>query len=293
MSGTIQAGVMGWPIAHSRSPALHGHWLQRYGIDGSYVAIPVRPEALAEALRALPEQGFAGVNLTVPHKQLALDIVDRVDPAGARIGAVNTIIVAADGTLDGTNTDAYGFIENLRQGAAGQVGAGHVGGGGLAERLDSPCVVLGAGGAARAVVVALCDAGARALRIVNRSRGNAERLAELAERCGAQADIVDWEKRASALAGAGLLVNTTTLGMQGAPPLDLALDALPGDALVHDIVYAPLETALLAAARARGNPAVDGLGMLLYQAQPAFEAWFGTRPAVDAALRNAVLAARV
>jgi shikimate dehydrogenase len=283
MSGTIRAGVMGWPIAHSRSPALHGHWLRRYSINGSYVALPVRPEDLPAALRALPEQGFVGVNLTVPHKELALAVIDRIDKTGTRIGAVNTIIVAPDGALSGTNTDAYGFIENLRLGAGGD----------LAPWLGRPAVVLGAGGAARAVVVALCDAGAAILRIVNRSRDNAERLADLARRCGGEAEIVAWEARAAALAGAGLLVNTTILGMQGAPPLDLALDALSADALVHDIVYAPLETPLLAAARARGNCVVDGLGMLLYQAQPAFEAWFGMRPAVDAALRAAVLAAKV
>lgn len=283
MSATIKAGVMGWPIGHSRSPALHGHWLERYRIDGSYVALPVRPEDLGEALRALPGDGFAGVNLTVPHKELAIDIVDRVDATGARIGAVNTIVVAADGTLDGTNTDAYGFIANLREGAGGD----------LSAWFDRPCVVLGAGGAARAVAVALCDAGARNLRIVNRTRANSERLADLVARCGGVAEIVGWDARATALDGAGLLVNTTTLGMQGAAPLDLVLDALPNDALVNDIVYAPLETALLAAARARGNPTVDGLGMLLYQAQPAFEAWFGVRPAVDADLRAAILAAPV
>ena len=283
MSGTIRAGVMGWPISHSRSPALHGHWLKRYGIDGSYVAIPVRPDDLGPALRALPGKGFAGVNLTVPHKELAMDIVDRVDTVGARIGAVNTIVVGVDGTLAGTNTDAYGFIENLRQGA----------GGSLDWWRDRPAVVLGAGGASRAVVVALCDAGLTALRLVNRTRDRTERLAELVDRCGGAAQVVDWEDRAAALDGAGLLVNSTTLGMQGAPPLDLTLDALPVDALVHDIVYAPLETGLLAAARARGNQVVDGIGMLLYQAQPAFEAWFGRRPAVDADLRAAVLAAAV
>ena len=283
MSKTIRAGVMGWPIAHSRSPALHGHWLRRHDIDGSYIPLPVRPEDLPAALRALPKQGFVGVNLTVPHKQLALDIVDRVDPVAARIGAVNTVIVAADGTLDGTNTDAYGFIANLRQGA----------GDALARYLAGPAAILGAGGAARAVVVALCDAGVREIRLVNRTRANAEPLAELARQSGADVVLIAWDVRADALAGAGMLVNTTTLGMQGAPPLDLALDALPGAALVHDIVYAPLITPLLAAAQARGNPIVDGLGMLLFQAQPAFEAWFGIRPSVDADLRAAVLAARV
>lgn len=283
MSATIKAGVMGWPISHSRSPALHGHWLRRHGIDGSYVALPVRPENLGEALRALPGDGFAGVNLTVPHKELAMAIVDRADATGKRIGAVNTIIVAADGSLDGTNTDAYGFIENLRDGAGGTLDAW----------LGRPAVILGAGGAARAVAVALCDAGAREIRIVNRTRANSEKLAELVDSCAAMAEIIAWEARAAALDGAGVLVNTTTLGMQGAPPLELALDALPHNALVNDIVYAPLETPLLAAARTRGNTVVDGLGMLLYQAQPAFEAWFGVRPAVDAELRAAVLAAKV
>jgi shikimate dehydrogenase len=280
MTATIRAGVMGWPVAHSRSPALHGHWLQRYGIDGSYVAIPVKPEDLPVALRDLPRQGFAGVNLTVPHKEPAAGIVDRLDDDATRIGAVNTVIAESDGTLSGRNTDAYGFIENLRNGAAGDNSA---------ARFDRPVVILGAGGAARAVVVALCDAGAGEIRIVNRTSGNAERLAALVTRCGGMPALFDWTRRAAALDGAGLLVNTTTLGMQGAPPLDLVLDALPADALVNDIVYAPLETPLLAAARARGNAVVDGLGMLLYQAQPAFEAWFGVRPEVDAALRAAVL----
>ncbi len=281
MSGTIRAGVMGWPIAHSRSPALHGHWLERHGIDGSYVAIPVRPEDLAAALRELPDKEFAGVNLTVPHKEPALDIVDTVDGVAARIGAVNTVIVRADRTLFGTNTDSYGFIENLRGGVGRD----------LSAWTAHPAAVLGAGGAARAVVVALCDAGVTELRIVNRTRTNAERLAELVSSCGARAVIVDWQDRAEALRGAGILVNTTTLGMQGAPPLDLVLDALPGEALVNDIVYAPLETTLLATARRRGNPVVDGLGMLLYQAQAGFEAWFGVRPEVDDDLRAAVLAA--
>lgn len=283
MTRTIRAGVMGWPVAHSRSPALHGHWLKRHGIDGSYVAIPVKPEELASALRDLPRRGFAGVNLTVPHKEMAIDLVDAVDSIAARIGAVNTIIVGADGDLAGTNTDAYGFIENLRHGADG----------GLAAAVQRPVVVLGAGGAARAVVVALFDEGVTEIRIVNRTRANAERLAELVTRCGATAAIFDWASRAAALDGAGLLVNTTTLGMDGAPPLELALDDLPDDALVNDIVYAPLETELLAAARARGNSVVDGLGMLLWQAQPGFEAWFGVRPEIDDELRAAVLAAKV
>jgi shikimate dehydrogenase len=283
MSSTIRAGVMGWPIAHSRSPALHGHWLGRYRIDGSYVVIPVRPEHLERALRALPPDGFAGVNLTVPHKELAVDFVDTIDEVASRIGAVNTVIVRPDGSLAGTNTDAYGFIENLRGAAAGDISAW----------FDRPAVILGAGGAARAVAVALCDAGAAHIRIVNRTRANAERLCDLVMRCGGTAEILDWNGRAAALADSGLLINTTTLGMQGAPPLDLSLEALPEDALVNDIVYVPFETALLVAARRRGNPVVDGLGMLLWQAQPGFEAWFGVRPEVDDELRSAVLAAVV
>lgn len=269
-----KAGVMGWPVSHSRSPALHNFWIARYGIDGAYLPLPVRPEQIEQALRALPVLGFAGCNLTIPHKEAALAMVDRSDASARRIGAVNTVVVAPDGTLDGSNTDAFGFIENLRSSiprwnpAAG------------------PAAVLGAGGAGRAVLAALQDAGVPEIRLLNRNRARAEGLAA---EFGGAVTMRPWEERAEALAGAALLVNTTSLGMKGAEPLDLTLDLLPPEAVVNDIVYVPLETPLLAAARRRGNRVVDGLGMLLHQARPGFAAWFGVEPEVTPALRAAIL----
>jgi shikimate dehydrogenase len=269
------AGIMGWPVAHSRSPALHGFWLERHGIDGAYVPMAVRPGDLAPALRALPVLGFAGCNLTLPHKEAALRIVDHVDPLASSIGAVNTIIVRADRSLEGQNSDAFGFIENLRDALPGW----------SASR--GPAAVVGAGGAARAILAALLEDGAPEIRLVNRT---AARAAALAAEFGAAVLPVSWQKRSEALAGAALLVNATNQGMAGMAPLDLTLDALPLDAIVHDIVYVPIETPLLVAARQRGNPVVDGLGMLLHQARPGFAAWFGVMPAVTPALRAAVLA---
>ena len=269
------AGVVGWPVAHSRSPRLHGFWLEKHGIDGAYVPIAVRPENLATALRALPLLGFSGVNVTVPHKEAALAAVDRASDAARRIGAVNTIVIDADGRLEGSNTDGFGFLENLAAALPGW------------RASDGAAVLLGAGGAARAVAAALVDGGAPEIRLVNRTP---ERARRLAAEIGGPFRIVAWSERAAALADAALLVNATTLGMAGQPPLDLALSALPGDAVVNDIVYAPLETPLLAAARARGNRVVDGLGMLLHQARPGFAAWFGVAPQVTAALRDFVLA---
>ena len=276
LSGNARlAGVIGWPIAHSRSPRLHGYWLERYGIDGAYLPFAVRPERLAPALTALPALGLSGINVTLPHKEAALGRCARVTEAARRIGAVNTIVVTEDGELEGSNTDAFGFLAHL---AASQPGF----------RLDSgPAVLLGAGGAARAIAVALLDAGAPELRLVNRTKARAERLAAA---LGPRVRLVDWAERGTALAGAALLVNSTTLGMTGQPPLDLDLAALPRAAVVYDIVYVPLETPLLAAARARGHAVVDGLGMLLHQARPGFAAWFGREPEVDAALRDFVLA---
>ncbi|MGE0745750.1 MAG: shikimate dehydrogenase [Rhodospirillales bacterium] len=267
------AGVMGWPVAHSRSPRLHNHWLERYGIDGVYVPLPVRPEDFATAARLLPRIGFAGANVTVPHKEAAFAAADRCDPIARRIGAVNTLVVDGD-VLLGHNTDAFGFIESLRADVPDWRGA------------DGPAAVIGAGGAARAVCVALQDAGVPEIRVVNRTRA---RAAALVAALGAPLVAVDWADRTTALADAALLVNTTTLGMAGQPPLDLALDRLPVSAVVNDIVYVPLETPLLAAARARGNAVVDGLGMLLHQARPGFAAWFGRMPDVDAELRRFVL----
>lgn len=271
----IRAGVMAWPVAHSRSPAVHGFWLRHYGLAGEYVLLPVAPERLDAALRALPGDGFAGCNLTLPHKERALGIVDRADATALRIGAVNTVIVAKDGALEGRNTDAFGFHANLAAGLPGWRAAA------------GPAVVLGAGGAARAVVAALIDQGAPEIRLANRHRA---RAAALAEALGGPVTVVDWEQREAALEDAALLVNATSLGQSGQPPLLLALERLPPTAVVNDIVYVPLETPLLAAARARGNPAVDGLGMLLHQARPAFAAWFGVMPEVTPELRRHVLA---
>jgi shikimate dehydrogenase len=269
------AGVIGWPIAHSRSPRLHGFWLERYGIDGAYLPFAVKPENLAAALAALPALGLHGINVTLPHKEAVLRLCARVSDAARRIGAVNTIVLGEDGALEGSNTDAFGFLAHL---TASQPG----------YRADSgPAVLLGAGGAARAIAVALLDAGVPELRLVNRSRGRAEALVAA---LGRGVTLVDWSERAEALAGAALLVNSTTLGMTGQPPLELELAALPRSAVVDDIVYVPLETPLLAAARARGNAVVDGLGMLLHQARPGFAAWFGREPEVDQALRDFVLA---
>ncbi len=267
------AGVIGWPVAQSRSPVLHGHWLSQYGIRGAYLPLPVKPEALPDAVRGLRALGFSGCNVTIPHKLSMLKLVDRVDPVAARIGAVNTLVISDDGTLSGFNTDAYGFLASLRDVLAGwKSGAG-------------PVVVLGAGGAARAVVVALLDDGAREIRLINRTR---ERAQELSRIDPARVKVEDWDRRAAALEGAALLVNTTSQGMVGYPPLDIALDALPKASAVCDIVYNPLETPLLGAARKRGNTAIDGLGMLLHQAVPAFEAFYGKRPQVSNELRRAV-----
>jgi len=274
-----RAGVMGWPVDHSLSPRVHGFWLQNYAIDGEYLRIPVDPEQLSANLRRLKGEGYVGCNITVPHKEAALALVDDVDPLAQRIGAVNTIIIGKDGKLYGTNTDGFGFLENLRQGYPGfDVRAG-------------PAVVLGAGGAARAVVAALLDAGAPEIRLFNRTKSRAENLANSPIAQGSdKIKVGDWQNRATGLSQASLLVNTTTLGMRSQRPLEIDLTHLPVQALVTDIVYTPLITDLLARAMARGNPVVDGLGMLLHQARPGFKAWFGRLPEVTAALRTYVLA---
>jgi shikimate dehydrogenase len=272
---TRLAGVMGWPVAHSLSPRLHGHWLLRYGIDGVYLPLPVPPERLEQALSALPALGFAGVNLTIPHKETAVSVMDRLSPMAERIGAVNTVVVETDGTLSGDNTDGFGFIAALSESE-------------VSWRAEAgPAVLLGAGGAARAVAVALLEAGCPEVRLLNRTP---ERARALADALGDAVDAVDWGARSAALDGAALLVNTTSLGMRGQPPLVLTLDALPRTALVTDVVYTPLITPLLAIAQARGNPVVDGLGMLLHQARPGFRAWFGVDPKVDDDLRAVVAA---
>ena len=265
------AGVIGWPVAHSLSPRLHGHWLETLEIDGAYVPLPVHPEDLAAVLGALPRMGFAGVNLTLPHKRAALALLDEVTPEARRIGAVNTVVFGAEGRSRGSNTDAFGFIASLRQECPGFSAA------------RGPAVMLGAGGAARAVAAALVDDGAPELRVVARST---ERAEALAHDIGGPIAVHPWAEAAAALADAAVLVNTTTLGMEGQPPLALDLAALPVEALVTDVVYVPRLTDLLVRARARGNHVVGGLGMLLHQARPGFAAWFGVDPPVTPALRQ-------
>jgi shikimate dehydrogenase len=264
------AGVMGFPVLHSRSPKIHNYWFAKYALSGTYVPLEIRPNGLAAALRALAPLGFAGCNLTIPHKEAALEIVDRVDPLARRIGAVNCVAVAADGSLEASNTDGFGFIESILEAQPDW----------RAE--TGPIVVIGAGGGARAVLVSLADRGAHEIRLVNRTP---ERACALAHEFGPPVVAVAWSERNAALAGAAMLVNTTSQGMAGTPALDLALEELPGAALVADIIYVPRETPLLAAARRRGNRTVNGLGMLLHQARPAFHAWFGVMPEVTADLR--------
>lgn len=269
------AGVMGWPVAHSRSPLIHNHWMATLGLSGAYVLLPVQPEHLAQALRALPVLGFAGCNLTIPHKVNALSLVDQVDPLAARIGAVNTIVVEPDGSLTGRNTDAFGYIQSLLEAQP-------------KWRADAgPITVIGAGGAARAVLAGLIDAGATAIQLTNRSHAKA---VDMAQEFGAPVQAVAWSDRQDALRDCSLLVNTTNQGMHGQPPLDLPLDSLAPGAVVSDIVYVPLQTPLLAEASRRGHPTVHGLGMLVHQARAAFQAWFGTLPDADPELMRKVLA---
>lgn len=269
------AGVIGWPISHSRSPRIHNHWLKVHGIDGTYLPMAVAPGQLAAALQGLPALGFKGCNITLPHKVDALALVHEVDANARRVGAINTVVVQPDGSLKGFNNDGYGFIQALLEGKPDW-------------RADAgPITVLGAGGAARAVVLSLADRGAREIRLINRTLQNSQALAQ---EFGMPVTALPWSERHSALADISLLVNTTTLGMDGKETLDLDLTALPAHAYVCDVIYAPLETPLLAAARLRGNATVNGLGMLLHQARPAFAAWFGVMPDVTEALRHAVLA---
>jgi shikimate dehydrogenase len=266
----LLAGVMGFPVMHSRSPRLHNYWLARYGLPGTYLPLAITRERVGAALRALPALGFSGCNLTIPHKQAALDLVDEVDPLARRIGAVNCVVVLPDGSLAGYNHDTFGFIESVREAQP-------------SWRADAgPIVVIGAGGGARAVLVGLIEQGAREIRLVNRTPARAR---ELERNLGRPITAIEWQRRERALDGAAMLVNTTNQGMVGEPALDLSLDMLPASALVSDIVYIPRETPLLAAARLRGNPTVNGLGMLLHQARPAFHAWFGIMPEVTPELR--------
>jgi shikimate dehydrogenase len=264
---------MGWPVMHSRSPALHNYFFKQHGLAGTYLPLASPPERLEPALRALAPLGFAGCNLTIPHKERALAIVDEVDDAARRIGAISCVVVRPDASLWGTNNDIHGFARNILQHQP-------------RWRADAgPAAVIGAGGGARAVVYCLVERGAREIRLINRTR---ERADALARDFGSSVTPLDWEDRHRALDGAALLVNTTSQGMIGQAALDLSLDALPSTALVVDIVYIPLETPLLATARRRGNPAVDGLGMLLHQAGIAWRLWFGLEPEVTPELRAVI-----
>lgn len=275
MSSTpyVLAGVMGWPVAHSRSPVLHNHWIKHYGLKGAYVLLPVQPDQLVDAIKGLRALGFAGCNLTIPHKVAAMPLMDRVDPLAHRMGAINTIVVEKDGSLSGYNNDGFGYIQSLLEAQPNW-------------RADAgPATVLGAGGAARAVIVSLAEQGAREIRLCNRSWDKAQALAQ---EFGAPVKAIPWEQRHEALADIALLVNTTNQGMSGQPALDLSLAKLPGHALVSDVIYIPRETPLLTAARERGNPTVNGLGMLLHQARPAFKAWYGVMPEITPELRRQV-----
>jgi len=271
----VLAGVMGWPVAHTRSPAIHNHWIAQYGLKGAYVQLPVQPDRLEVAIRGLAALGFAGCNVTVPHKVSAMRFVDDVHPAAQRVAAINTIVVQPDGRLLGMNHDGAGYIQSLRD--ADPSWRGDAG----------PALVLGAGGAARAIVVALLDEGVPELRLTNRTLDRAQ---ELANDFGKRVTVVPWAQRNEAMAGVSLLVNTTTQGMHGQPPLDVALDALPAAAMVSDAIYIPMETPVLAEARRRGHRTVNGLGMLINQARPAFQAWFGVLPEITPELRAAVQA---
>ncbi|ETX28717.1 shikimate dehydrogenase [Roseivivax isoporae] len=269
------AGVIGSPIAHSRSPRLHGHWLRRYGLPGHYVPLDVPADKLLDVVRLMPSMGFVGANVTVPYKEKVMEVVDQVTDRATLIGAVNTLIFRSDGRIHGDNTDGYGFLANIRQEVPDWSAA------------DGPAVVLGAGGAARAVIASLLDAGVPEIVLTNRTRLRAETLREA---FGHRVRVVDWLQAGNAFDGAATVVNTTSLGMVGKPELRVPLDGLRAGTLVTDLVYAPLETRLLRVAAAQGCRTVDGLGMLLHQAVPGFERWFGRRPDVDAATREAVLA---
>ncbi|MGG5821304.1 shikimate dehydrogenase [Falsiroseomonas sp. HW251] len=264
------AGILGWPVSHSRSPRLHGFWLARHGVDGAYVPLPVRPERFDVAVRGLVDLGFAGANVTIPHKEAAYALCDELSAVARRAGSVNTLVFR-DGRIHGTSTDGFGFLEAVREQAPGW------------RASDGPAVVLGAGGAVRAVAAALLDAGCPHLTLVNRTTARAEAIAR---DLGGPVHVT----AEPALRDAALLVNGTSLGMAGEPALEIDLSPLPPQAVVADMVYVPLETPLLAQARARGLRAIDGLGMLLHQARPGFEAWFGVAPQVDAELRDYVMA---
>jgi shikimate dehydrogenase len=268
------AGVIGSPIAHSKSPQLHKHWLKTYGMQGFYIPMDIPSADLRGVLLTLPKMGFVGVNITIPHKEAVLEIADLITDRATLIGAANTLIFRKDGKIHADNTDGYGFLENLKTGAPQWVSQA------------GPAVVLGAGGAARAVVASLLDAGVPEILISNRTRVRADKLAA---DFGQRLKVVDWVQAGNVLEEAVLTVNTTSLGMIGKPELRVPLGGLRKGTVVIDLVYAPLQTNFLIEAAAQGCVTVDGLGMLLHQAVPAFERWFGQRPVVDSATRAAAL----
>ncbi|MGH1446039.1 MAG: shikimate dehydrogenase [Cognatishimia sp.] len=268
------AGVIGHPIAHSKSPMLHGYWLKAYGIEGHYVPIDVAPENFETVLRNMHKMGFVGANVTIPHKERALEFADQVTDRATLIGAANTLIFHEDGKILADNTDGYGFIQNLRQFAPDW------------EPEAGPAVILGAGGAARAVVASLLDVGVPEILITNRTRVRAE---QLRDDFGARLKVVEWNQAANVLEQATTVVNTTSLGMAGKPELKMSLDGLQPGTLVTDLVYHPLRTQFLETAAEKGGVTVDGLGMLLHQAAPGFERWFGPRPEVTDELRQVIL----
>jgi len=266
----LLAAVMGWPIHQSRSPALHNFWFAQHGLQGSYVPLAIPPEQLEAALRALPSLNFAGCNLTIPLKQDAMKIVDEVDITAKKIGAMSCVVVRPDGSLAGSNNDWYGFTHNILEFVPDW-------------RADAgPVAVMGAGGGSRAVVYGLMERGAREIRLCNRTLTRAQTLAK---EFGGPITVVPWEQRHDVIEGCAMLVNATNQGMIGQAALDLRLDKLPKTALVSDIIYNPLETPLIAAAKRRGNRTVTGLGMLLHQGIPAWQAWFGISPKVTPELR--------
>ena len=273
MSAYVRAGVIGHPIKHSKSPLIHNHWIEKYGLSGEYTAIDIAPEDLKEGVQRLVDDGYAGFNVTIPHKQNIFKLCASVDDTAKAIGAVNTVVIK-DSALHGTNTDAFGFIENIHRSAFG------------VDFVHRPAIVLGAGGAARAIVYALIGAGARQIIILNRTADKAKDVAELNTDI---TSVAPWERRNDILRDAGILINTTSLGMSGKEPLEIDLALLPQDAVVSDIVYAPLMTGLLRQAESKGCQVVTGIGMLLHQARPAFEKWFGVLPDVTEELEKRVL----
>ncbi|MGZ2255698.1 shikimate dehydrogenase [Roseobacter sp. A03A-229] len=268
------AGVIGSPISHSKSPLVHRHWLNTYGVRGFYVPMDVNARDLRDVLMTLPKAGFVGVNITIPHKEAVLEIADLITDRATLIGAANTLIFRSDGKIHADNTDGYGFIENLKAGAPNW------------SPQSGPAALLGAGGAARAVIASLLEAGVPEIMVANRTRVRAEKLqADFGNRI----TVVDWVQAGNMMEDASLVVNTSSLGMVGKPEMRVPLDGLPKTAVVTDLVYTPLKTRLLQVAEDRGCVTVDGLGMLLHQAVPGFERWFGPRPEVDDTTRAVVL----